>query len=808
MTRQIPKAEFAILVKQIWNTIKGLEGKSARQVKDDLLEAMIDQEILAEDRGAGGTNPLDYWGKGYIPADRRVIDFLAEVGVRQGQLPASWLDRFLGAAGYLPAHRRELIRAFYGEPAPARARRPVTLPAQQGNFLGRRQELEWVCEALHSNWTVCLVVGIAGTGKTTLALEVAHACNGQGRAAAQDLNWPRYPAIIWTSADGNAALNLNSWLDSIAYSLGYSGVAEKPFHEKRTRVTDLLADQSTLLILDNFETITDPGIADFIVQLPSNVKVLLTSREEDRLSVATFRRYPPARIQLGGLLEDEALLLVRQEAQQLADRRQGAGRMRLAVVAQADDDALRPLVATTEGNPKALALAVGLIANSATPLSTLVQDLHAAADSVADLLGYFCQWSWDRCSADARALWQALPFFVTPARREALAAAAGLHGRYFHDAVEQLRGRALLDVEDGPDGDPRYRAHPLVRAFALARVRAADADAAAARERWLAWYEAYLAEHNQENWAGLAALDSEQANIAAALTWAVDHQHPAAPRLVRHFWPFLYARGQWRQCETWTRQALLLATAPQDTALRLWLSAHLGRLLLWQGHRPDAWAHLKEVEAEIEQRNQPHLVHETRVHYFLGQVSLWDGAIDQAERYFTAYLASSEQRADRVSALSARQSLAQVALGREQWADAAHWYQQALQEARDLGRERVEAYCSYGMGLVELHRDHPTEAADWLRLSGALALAGQEISLQADVLFAQARLARCQAQPLAALALADQARAFYQRLEAHVDLDNIDTFRADLEHDTLQGLCAVQGSRVLDDRRQTIDDRR
>src|SRR4051812_29938071 len=115
MTRRSPNPDFADAMKQIWNTIKGLERKTAQQVKDDLLQAMIDQRILDADRGASGTNPLDYWGKGYVPANRQVIDFLAEIGVRRGHLPTSWLDRFLTAASYLPVHRQELIRALYSD---------------------------------------------------------------------------------------------------------------------------------------------------------------------------------------------------------------------------------------------------------------------------------------------------------------------------------------------------------------------------------------------------------------------------------------------------------------------------------------------------------------------------------------------------------------------------------------------------------------------------------------------------------------------------------------------------------------------
>jgi tetratricopeptide (TPR) repeat protein len=431
-----------------------------------------------------------------------------------------------------------------------------------------------------------------------------------------------------------------------------------------------------------------------------------------------------------------------------------------------------------EGNPKGLAMAVGYIADHATPLPVLVRELYEAADSVVGLLDYFCRQSWERCGEPARLLWQVLSFFATPAPRAVLEAVSGLAGRAFQEASAQLQGRALVDVAVGSDGIRRYQIHSLVRAFAVVSLRDDPAGAAAARERWVAWYGDFLGRHNQEDWEPLATLENEYENIVALIDWTLAQQHRQAPALVRHFWAFLYARGQWQRCETWTRQALEQLSHQEDPALRLWLAAHLGRIALWQGRPAEARQRLAGVEDEIERRGEPDLLRGTRVLYFRGQVSLWDGDTDQAEQCLVRFLALSEEQGDRWNALSARQSLAHLLARQGKAAAARRHYRLALEEARALGRRRVEAYCYYGLGRVCLQLGEFQEAAAWLDQAGVLADRGQELSLQADVLFAQAQLKYQQSQMTDALADANVALDFYRRLGAQADIEQVTTFVA------------------------------
>lgn len=223
MTRKESSYEFGDALKQIWNTLRGLENKVASQVKDELLFEMEERGLLPARSRGQASNPLDYWGKGYVPGDLQIVDFLAEVGARRARLPTEWLDRFLKAAGYSEALRRERMRALYGQDEMPLPHHPFNLPARRGDFLGRQTELELVLEALSLGWPVSLIEGMAGIGKTTLALEVAYACARQPRNGAVDFTWPEFPFIVWTSAEGRG-LTLDDLLSIIAYQIGRAHV--------------------------------------------------------------------------------------------------------------------------------------------------------------------------------------------------------------------------------------------------------------------------------------------------------------------------------------------------------------------------------------------------------------------------------------------------------------------------------------------------------------------------------------------------------------------------------------------------------
>jgi tetratricopeptide (TPR) repeat protein len=784
-SRHSPHSEFARSIKQIWKAIGGLEGKPAAWVKEELLTELESRGLRPKRSQTQASNPFDHWGKGNVPGDLRIVDFLCEVGVRRAKLSPGWLERFLQAAAYPPSLRQERLRALFGTGDAILPHQLFNLPARYGDFLGRKPDLESVLEALRSSWPVFLIQGMGGVGKTTLALEVAYACAGQPRAAAREFAWLHFDNIIWTSADGTT-LTLNDLLDTIALRLGFSGLTQKPAAEKRNRVNDLLAQQPVLLIVDNFETIDDIAIADFCAKVPATIKVLLTSRETEKLLPPVFQRFPPARIRLGGLPDGEALNFLRLEAQRLANLRQAHERARLESVIAADDQTLLPLVKTTEGNPKALYLALGYLADNALPLPTLVRDLYAAADTVAGLFDYFFNQAWNHCSDNARALWRALPFFANPARREALGAAAGLEGRYLHDALDQLQSRSLVEVVEGPDHEPRYHAHPLVRA--LPRQHSHPDWEARARKQWLEWYLEFLGQNVLDTLPHLVALDQEYENVKSAITWALDNLDPLAPALVRNFWYYLYIRGYWRLGETFLGQALEQATRWEDTILRLHLAARLGWILEETGHPEAALRQLQQVEAEILQMNQPTLLEETRVLNYLGQVYFRQNDLARAEEYQARFLKLAEQVGDRRGAHLGGYHLGQVKFRQGKLEQAEKMFHDLIALAQAIPWTRVESFSAYRLAEVLIHQSRLDEAERWLNHSGLVADQFQEPQVQAHVLFGRAQLerqhARLQPTPgrlVNARKYAQDALELYQRLEACSDVDQVRAFLTELD---------------------------
>lgn len=731
--------EFRDALKQIWYSIRGQENKASLDlVKDELLLELEERGLLSRRNLDAGSNPLDYWDRGNVPPDKAIVDFLAEVGIQRAKLDGKWLDRFLRSAGYSQQLRQERAAALLQYSDRLLPHRPFELRSRHGEFLGRRTELEMLLDTLQSNWHVCLIQGLGGIGKTTIALEAAYACAGQPRGMAVDLSWPTFDYMLWTFDEGGR-LTLDDLLDAIAHRLGYPRLTKLALDDKRREVRDILSEQTVLLIIDNFETVRDLGISEFVTHLPPSVRVLLTSREDENLLAPIFQRLRPARIHVGGLPETEALTFLHQEARRLASLRPKSERARLEAVTSSDEATLLTLVKATDGNPKALALALGYIADSATPLELLVHNLYAAHDSVAKLLHYFFSQAWERCSEEARSLWRAVSFFADAAGREALTASANLRGRYFYDALEQLRDRSLLDVEEGLNGEPRYRVHPMVRAYALARLREAPDLEAEARQHWIEYFDRYVSDNRNEDWSTFAALDHEYENVIVALQWALERTHSSAPFMVRHFWRYLYVRGHWRQAELLLRQALQQVTADGDFLPKLWFTSTLGWMLAERGQYGDALQHLHQVEAAVANLGQQDLLASRDVFNFLGQTYIGLNALDQAESHERRFLELAEQAGQRRDALVARYYLAWIQALNGAFEEAESIFRNLVMEARDIHWQRAEGYCMHRLALTLIHAGRLEEVEEWLTQVEEKAAYWQEPLLQAHALFDRAQ---------------------------------------------------------------------
>ncbi|MCI0696005.1 TIR domain-containing protein [candidate division KSB1 bacterium] len=185
------------------------------------------------------------------------------------------------------------------------------LPDKDIDFIGREDEIKRVHEGLKSDYNIITIDGMGGIGKTSLALEVAHEC----LAASQNPTFvnndvQKFEAFIWTSAK-DRELTINDVLDTIARTLEYPLLTRLPLEEKRHEVVKHLQEKRCLLIVDNFETVTDDAVRDFILKLPepNNVKCLITNRVQNLEKAWT--------VSLRGMTEDEALLLIKNEGDRL-----------------------------------------------------------------------------------------------------------------------------------------------------------------------------------------------------------------------------------------------------------------------------------------------------------------------------------------------------------------------------------------------------------------------------------------------------------------------------------------------------------
>jgi len=433
-----------------------------------------------------------------------------------------------------------IARLFDGISPPRKPAVLHNLPTRwSDSFVGRKHELADIMQWLTLPSPVCLISGWGGMGKTTIALESAYACAGEprGEAASEDMEWPPVACVIWISADLKR-LSFGDFLDTIAYQLGRAELLDKSLNEKWFVVRNALSSYSdklpVLLVIDSIDT-AEYEISEFIANLPQGVKALLTARENQQ-QIEALAGKEIYTIQLGGLLHTEALEYMASEVQHHIRLSKWPERKDQLERLLTDPAEVRlQLIDATAGNPKAIALSIAHMAEDDIPVGQLIADLGNAGHSLTALFEYLFGRTWDRCSEDARRLWQVLCFFGRPASEESWGAAAGLDGRRFFLAVEQLRGRALIETERA-DGHLHYRAHRTVLAWGEQYLSENKSFESEARQRWSRYYLNYLDTHLKRDkpeapyWNYLLGRDLERIkrewpNISKLMEWASAEEH-------------------------------------------------------------------------------------------------------------------------------------------------------------------------------------------------------------------------------------------------------------------------------------------
>jgi tetratricopeptide (TPR) repeat protein len=422
--------------------------------------------------------------------------------------------------------------------APPVSAAPVALsqlPALVTEFAGRNAELAQIAALLDPRGgtktaVVSALAGLAGVGKTALALQAAH--------AAREAGWfPGGMLFIDLHGYDDAPVQPDQALDALLRALGVPAEHIPPGAEERAALYRSALAQisdSVLLIADNASA---EAQVELLLPGPGPHRVIVTSRH----TLASLR----ARLLDVTVLDEEAAVALLNLS--LQDARPGDARI------TADRSGAERLVGMCGGLPLALQITAALLkADTSRAASEVADELDeigrlealryddgsgTSAPSVAAAFGL----SYRRLDETAAQVFRLLP--VNPGPDVSTAAAAALADRPMGE-IRRLIGRLAKAhlVEAAPGAAGRWQMHDLLRLYArqLSDTHAEADGQEQARDRLLDYYldtakaagvhlGALPRMHVPAEFSGrdsaLAWLDAERPNLIAAVTMAASTGH-------------------------------------------------------------------------------------------------------------------------------------------------------------------------------------------------------------------------------------------------------------------------------------------
>jgi predicted ATPase/class 3 adenylate cyclase len=385
----------------------------------------------------------------------------------------------------------------------------ANLPRYATELVGRDEELLQLCQAVDAGVRLITLTGTAGTGKTRLAVAVAEAVEG------------RMPGAIYFVALHNADTAGLLWA-GIAEAVNAAGDAEELPDERALR---FLADRPVLLILDNLEQIpdADSAISRLLDQAP-NVRVLITSRRP--LHLVDEFQFPVSPLALPAPGSDP-----RGSAVDLFVRRAQMVKPSFALT-PTNTDAVVALCRRLDGLP----LAIELAAARSRLLSPQAL-LHRIDDWLAETapvtgrserqqtLRAAIAWSYNLLDASDQQVFAQLGVFSRRFTLEAISAVLTAAGRDPLDIVAHLVDVSLVEIAEGPDGEPMVFLLQTIRHFARAQLKASGRyhQVRLAHARWCHTIATEIADllHGPRQMSALDRMQAVEEDIRAALDWSL-----------------------------------------------------------------------------------------------------------------------------------------------------------------------------------------------------------------------------------------------------------------------------------------------
>jgi tetratricopeptide (TPR) repeat protein/DNA-binding SARP family transcriptional activator len=589
---------------------------------------------------------------------------------------------------------------------------PRQLPAPPQMFTGRAVELADL-DKIHDASTVVITAidGMAGVGKTALAVQAAHQMADRYPDGQLFLDLHGYTHNVAPIEPGEA-------LDRMLRSLGVPGEGIPAGLDERAGLyRSRLAEQRMLIVLDN--AATESQVTPLLPGAPGCV-VLVTSRRR-----------------LAGLDHTHTLSLdTLPSADAIALLRQTAGE---AWLAGQPPELSAELVELCGQLPLAIRIAAARLRSHPTwNLAHLTQrlrdqqhrliELAAGQRSVTAALDL----SYQDLGGGLQRAYRLLGLHPGP-DIDAYAAAALVDATLPEagQLLEQLLEAHLLQ-EPSPG---RYRFHDLTRAHAAhtATRDETEQDGHAALDRLLAFYRhtasaAMDAAYPYERAPRLqipatpspalsgpavavAWLDSELPNLLAAATYATEHHRAAhiihvSRILHRH----LRTRGHYHNAIALHQQALTTARASGHPAAEMDALVDLGHIHRLQDQHTAATDHYQQALKLA--RTTGHQAAEPEALAGLGYIHLRQGRYEQATEHYQQAVRLARATDNHNAEQNALTGLGYLHRRQGRYEQATEDYQQVLRLARATGHRPGELHALAGLGWVHLVQGQYKQATE------------------------------------------------------------------------------------------------
>ena len=630
----------------------------------------------------------------------------------EGTLPAGVTLRDLGQRRLKDLSRPERIHQLVIEglaadfpPLKTLDATPNNLPIQLSSFLGREHELREV-EELLSRTRLLTLTGPGGTGKTRLALQVG-------------------ARLADRFADGIFFVPLSLLRDAalvpsqIAQELG---LPDRGGLTPMTSVINHLRERRMLLILDNFEQVTDaaPHISELLAAAPG-LSVLGTSRSA--LRIYGEREYPVPPLATPNLrTPGTAEALSQYESVALFIERAMAVKPDFSVTNE-NAPAVAEISSRLDGLPLAIELAAARI-NVLTPQAMLARLGHRLSllsgggrdrpERQQTLRGAI-DWSYELLTDDEAALFRRLAVFAGGARLDAIDSVCPGDELKIDilDGLTSLVEKSLLrQVPDG-DGEPRFLMLGTIRDYALERL--ADSGRADELRRNHAEHFARLIDQaapellgtDKRRW--LDWLEADDDNIRAVLDWAVERNEGAlALRLVAGLWRFWQMRGYLVEGEQRTRRVIEMAGVDADPLLRANALEALGGLNWWIGNFPACEAAYRECLALRLELGDRAAIAEAyyNLTFPIGFRDRQAGETDEVYETIDKAMKLFQELGDKSGVAKAEWGYQTMAWRDHDFATARVHGERALPLFRELGDQFMIGWTTYDLGLSDLAEGH------------------------------------------------------------------------------------------------------